>query len=51
MEVFGHFGDERVDFNICEVEDGEGIDPIFDGGSEEDSFVFDVFLDLVEIVF
>ena len=51
MEVFGHFGDERVDFDICEVEDGEGIDPIFDGGSEEDSFVFDVLLDLVEIVF
>ena len=22
--MFGHFGDERVDFDICEVEDGEG---------------------------
>jgi hypothetical protein len=27
MEVFGHFGDERVDFDIGKVKDGEGIDP------------------------
>ena len=49
--MFGQFGDERVDFNIGEFEDGEGIDPVFDGWSEEDSFVGDVLLDLVEIVF
>ena len=49
--MFGHFGDERVDFDICEVEDGEGIYPVFDRRSEEDPFVFDVLLDLVEIVF
>ena len=49
--MFGHFGDERVDFDICEVEDGEGIDPVFDRRGEEDSFVCDVLLDLVEIVF
>ena len=28
MEVFGHFGDERVGFDAVEIEDGEGIDPI-----------------------
>ena len=49
--MFGHFCDERVDFDAGEVEDGEGIDPVFDGRGEEDSFVCDVLLDLVEIVF
>jgi hypothetical protein len=28
MEVFGHFGDERVGFDAVEIEDGGGIDPI-----------------------
>jgi hypothetical protein len=28
MEVFGHFGDERVDFDIGEFEDSKGIDPV-----------------------
>ena len=51
VEVFGHFIEEGISLKTVEVEDGEGIDPIFDGGSEEDSFVFDVLLDLVEIVF
>ena len=49
--MFGHFGDERVGFDAGEVEDGEGIDPVFDRRGEEDSFVCDVLLDLVEIVF
>ena len=51
VEVFGHFVEEGVGTKTVEVEDSEGIDPVFDGGSEEDSFVFDVLLDLVEIVF
>jgi hypothetical protein len=51
VEVFGHFCDERVGFDAGEVEDGEGIDPVFDRRGEEDSFVGDVLLDLVEIVF
>jgi len=28
VKVFGHFGDERVDFDIGEFEDSEGIDPV-----------------------
>ena len=51
MEVFGHFIEEGVGTKTVEVEDGEGIDPVFDGRGEEDSFVCDVLLDLVEIVF
>ncbi len=49
--MFGHFGDERVGFDAGEVEDGEGVDPVFDRRGEEDPFVCDVLLDLVEIVF
>ena len=49
--MFGHFCDERVDFDIGEFEDGEGIDPVFDGRGEEDSFVGEVLVNLVEIVF
>jgi len=30
VEVFGHFGDERVDFDIGEFEDSEDIDPIIE---------------------
>jgi len=30
MEVFGHFGDERVDFDIDEFEDSKGIDPVIE---------------------
>jgi hypothetical protein len=51
VEVFGHFIEEGVGSKTVEVEDGEGIDPVFDGRGEEDSFVCDVLLDLVEIVF
>jgi hypothetical protein len=51
VEVFGHFGDERVGFDAGEVEDSESIDPVFDRRGEEDSFVGYVLLDLVEIVF
>ena len=51
MEVFDHFIEEGVGPKTVEVEDGEGIDPVFDGRGEEDSFVGDVLLDLVEIVF
>ena len=51
VEVFGHFIEEGVDPKTVEIEDGEGIDPVFDGRGEEDSFVGDVLLDLVEIVF
>ena len=51
VEVFGHFIEEGVDPKTVEVEDGEGINPVFDGRGEEDSFVGDVLLDLVEIVF
>ena len=49
--MFGHFIEEGVDPKTVEIEDGEGIDPVFDGRGEEDSFVCDVLLDLVEIVF
>jgi hypothetical protein len=28
MEVFSHFGDKRVDFDISKFEDSEGIDPV-----------------------
>ena len=51
VEVFGHFIEEGVGPKTVEVEDSEGIDPVFDGRGEEDSFVCDVLLDLVEIVF
>ena len=51
MEVFGHFIEEGVGLKTIEVEDGEGIDPVFDGRGEEDSFVCDVLLDFDEIVF
>ena len=30
LEVFGHFGDERVDFDIGEFEDSKGIDPVIE---------------------
>ena len=51
VEVFGHFIEEGVGPKTVEVEDGKGIDPDFDVRGEEDSFVCDVLLDLVEIVF
>jgi hypothetical protein len=51
VEVFGHFVEEGIGPKTVEVEDGEGINPGFDGRGEEDSFVGDVLLDLVEIVF
>jgi hypothetical protein len=51
VEVFGHFIEEGVGPKTVEVEDSEGIDPVFDRRGEEDSFVCDVLLDLVEIVF
>ena len=51
VEVFGHFIEEGVDPKTVEVEDSEGIDPVFDRRGEEDSFVCDLLLDLVEIVF
>ena len=49
MEVFGHFIEEGVGPKTVEVEDGEGIDPVFDGRGEEDSFVGYVLLDFFEI--
>ena len=49
--MFGHFVEEGVGTKTVEVEDSEGIDPVFDRRGEEDSFVCDVLLDLVEIVF
>ena len=49
--MFGHFIEEGVGLKTVEIKDGEGIDPVFDGRGEEDSFVGDVLLDLVEIVF
>ena len=30
VEVFGHFGDEKVDFDIGEFEDSKGIDPVIE---------------------
>ena len=51
VEVFGHFIEEGVGPKTVEVADSEGIDPVFDRRGEEDSFVCDVLLDLVEIVF
>jgi len=50
MEVFGHFGDERVDFDIGEFEDSEGIYPIVKWWGEEDSFVREVLTNLCELV-
>ena len=49
--MFGHFIEEDISPKAVEFEDGKSIDPIFDGRGEEDSFVCDVLLDLVEIVF
>ena len=49
--MFGHFIEEGVGLKTVEIKDGEGIDPVFDGRGEEDSFVCYVLLDLVEIVF
>ena len=49
--MLGHFIEEGVGPKTVEVEDGEGINPVFDRRGEEDSFVCDVLLDLVEIVF
>ena len=49
MEVFGHFIEEGVGPKTVEVEDGEGINPVFDGRGEEDSFVGYVLLDFFEI--
>lgn len=49
--MFGHFGDERVGFDAGEVEDGEGIDPVFDRRGEENSFVGEVLTNLCELVF
>ena len=49
--MFGHFIEEGISLKTVEVEDGEGIYPVFDRRSVEDPFVFDVLLDLVEIVF
>ena len=51
VEVFGHFIEEGVDPKTVEIEDGEGIDLVFDGWGEEDSFVGEVLANLVEIVF
>ena len=51
MEVFGHFIEEGVGPKTVEVENSEGINPVFDRRGEEDSFVCDVLLDFVEIVF
>jgi hypothetical protein len=51
VEVFGHFIEEGVGPKTVEVKDCEGIDPVFDRRGEEDSFVGDVLLDLIEIVF
>ena len=30
VEMFGHFCDERIDFDIGEFEDSEGIDPVIE---------------------
>ena len=49
--MFGYFIEEDISPKTVEVKDGEGINPAFDGRGEEDSFVGDVLLDLVEIVF
>ena len=49
--MLGHFIEEDISPKAVEVEDGESIYPVFDGRGEEDSFVCDVLLDLVEIVF
>ena len=48
--MFGHFGDERVCLILIEVKDGEGIEPKVERSGEEDSFVFEVLLDFVEVV-
>ena len=50
MKVFGHFGDERVDFDIGEFEDSKGIDPVVEWWGEEDSFVGEILTNLWELV-
>ena len=37
--MFGHFIEEGISLKTVEVEDGEGIYPVFDRRSEEDPFV------------
>ena len=49
--MFGHFVDENIGPKTVEVEDGEGIDPVFDRRGEEDSFVGEVLTNLCELVF
>ena len=49
--MLGHFIEEDISPKAVEVEDGESIYPVFDRRGEEDSFICDVLLDLVEIVF
>ena len=46
MKVFGHFGNERVDFDISKFEDSKGIDPVVERWGEEDSFVGEVLTNL-----
>ena len=45
-----HFLNERVGFGGSEVEDGESIDSVVERRGEEESFVGEVLLDLVEVV-
>ena len=51
MEVFGEFLNERGGLGGWEVKNSEGIDPIVKWWGEEESFVFEVLLDFVEVVF
>jgi hypothetical protein len=51
MKVFGHFGNERVDFDISKFEDDENINPIVNSCGKEEPFVEEVLLDLVEVIF
>jgi hypothetical protein len=50
MKVLGHFIDERGCFDVREIEDGKGIDPVAKRRNEEDTFVFEVLLDFCETV-
>ena len=50
VEVFSHFLNERVGFGGSEVEDGESIDAVVERRGEEDFFVVEVLLNLVEVV-
>ena len=47
--MFGHFIEEDISPKAVEIEDGNGIDPVFEGRGEEDSFVGYVLLDFFEI--